>query len=97
MALLGQVPHRPVGGIVIVHFDQGDGAVLGHVGVHAQEGKALLLEQMDDLFIVNLDEDHAVGVLAVDGVHQLAALRVGLHGGENHAVTQGLALPENAR
>ena len=97
VAPLGQIPHSPIGCIVIIHFHQGNGAVLGNVGIHAEIGKMLVLEQTNHLLITDLNENDAVGILAVDGVHQLAALGVGLHGCENDTVAQRLALAKDAR
>ena len=94
--LPGQVVDGAVGGVVIVHLDEGNGAVLGHVGVHAEVGEVLLLQKMNHLLVAHLDEDDAVGVLAVDGAHEFAALGVGLHGSEDNAVAQHLALAEDS-
>ena len=96
MALLGQIAHGPVGRVIVVHLQQGHRAVPRHVAVHAEEGKLLRLEQLHHLFVEDLDEDDAVGLLAVDGVHQLAAFGLVLHRSKDHAVAQGFALPEDA-
>jgi len=96
VTFVGQIADGPIGGIIVIDLQQRNAAVLRRVRVHAQVGELLFLQQADDAFVVHLNENDAVSILAVDGVHQLAAVGIFLQRGEDDAVTPMLALFENA-